>query len=226
MNAQVTNNYRLNIVATPSIEPVTLEEVKDHLKETSTDNDSILTALIISARQSAEMFTGRAFITQTWQMFMNYFSRLNNSSEWWDGVRERPISFLNKFSDDIEIPIAPLQSIAHIKIYDDEDTAVTFDSSNYFVSFYDGLYARNGRVTLREGSTWPTVDRVADGIEIQFIAGYGDLTTDVPESIRQAIMQEVAFLFENRGECSVSSVNSETAKSLLNPFRIRQSFII
>lgn len=55
----------LRLVTPPTIEPVTLEEAKLHLRVDGTEEDNLITALITAARQKAEDYTRRAFITQT-----------------------------------------------------------------------------------------------------------------------------------------------------------------
>jgi len=58
----------LRLVTPPAVEPVTLEEAKQHLKIDGNEDDSLITALITAARQRAEEYTRRAFITQTWEV--------------------------------------------------------------------------------------------------------------------------------------------------------------
>jgi hypothetical protein len=45
---------------------------------------------------------------------------------------------------------------------------------------------------------WPSVSYVPNAVQIHFTAGYGNNTTDVPDAIRQAILQLVANLYETR----------------------------
>ena len=209
--------YRLDLVTAPTIEPVTLTEAKDYMRVTSTDDDSLITSLIVVARTGAESFTRRAFITQTWNMLMDNWPASKNNI-WWDGVRQLPVSALSG-KPRIEVPKAPLISVTHIKTYDDADAATTFASSNYFVSPYSGEFAAKGRIALRDGSSWPTFTRGPDGIEIQFIAGYGATAADVPSQIKQALLLEVNELYENRGACG-GDICCSIAKKLLKPFRL------
>jgi len=82
---------RLKLITAPDIEPVTLDEAKNHLKIDSSEDNSLISALIVTARQLAEKETNRAFITQTWEMY------------------------LDEVGNEIEIPKPPLQSIVSIK---------------------------------------------------------------------------------------------------------------
>jgi uncharacterized phiE125 gp8 family phage protein len=47
---------------------VTLEEAKLHLRVDGTEEDNLISDLIVAASQKAEEYTRRAFITQTWEL--------------------------------------------------------------------------------------------------------------------------------------------------------------
>jgi len=56
--------------------------------------------------------------------------------------------------------------------------------------------------------------------EVEFVAGYGDLATQVPETLRQAILQLTAFWFENRGSAAmIGSQMPKSVQALLAPYR-------
>lgn len=61
----------LRQVTPPAVEPVMLEETKLHLRVDGTEEDSLIAALITAARQKAEDYTRRAFITQTWELALD-----------------------------------------------------------------------------------------------------------------------------------------------------------
>ena len=211
-------DYRLDLVTAPVIEPVTITEAKDYMRISDDDDNALISNLIVAARTAAESYTRRAFITQTWKLLMDNWPA-TRSNQWWDGVRQLPISEV-KGQRFITMPLAPLQSVTTIITYSDDDTASTFASSNYQVSAYSGDFANQGRVTLRtSGSGWPDFTRNADGIEITFVAGYGSASSDVPYQIKQAILSEVAKLYEDRGSCEGGAC-CDIAKRLLDPFRV------
>jgi uncharacterized phiE125 gp8 family phage protein len=60
------------------------------------------------------------------------------------------------------------------------------------------------------------------GIEIGFIAGFGERGGDVPQPIRQALRHLVAHLYENRDGLESVSPGAEPAivASLLSPYRL------
>ena len=58
----------LKLITPPTVEPVTVEETKLHLRLDGNEEDNLISALIKAARQKAEEYTRRAFITQTWEV--------------------------------------------------------------------------------------------------------------------------------------------------------------
>ena len=56
----------LTILTAPALEPVTLSEARLHCRVDSTDENALLTALIVAAREHVENLTGRALITRTY----------------------------------------------------------------------------------------------------------------------------------------------------------------
>ena len=189
-------NKRLSLITAPASEPITLSEAKSHLRIDDTREDTYVTTLIGTARHIAETYTRRAFITQTWAMFL----------------KDSPAE------SSIELPRAPLLSVDHVKAHNDDGTETLLSTSNYHVTAYAGTTPDNGLVTLKNGNSWPEGDRTRDKIEIQYIAGYGDASS-VPTSIKNAILMLIGHLYENRGDCDTASM-PVTIKHILMPFRM------
>lgn len=144
-----------------------------------------------AARSRAELLTSRAFITQGWTLWLDAWP-----------------------CDEIEIPIAPLQSIASITAYAPDDSASVLDVSAYTVD----AASAPARVVLKDIASPPVNLRTINAIEIVFTAGYGDAESDVPATIREAIMELVADFYANRGD--VSGDTPLDAMALLAPYRL------
>jgi len=171
----------LTLVTAPTVEPVTVADIKSHLRIDTTDEDTLIEDYITAAREYCERYQNRAYITQTWNLTLNDFP---------DG-------------DEIEIPLPPLQSITSIKYYGTDDTEYTLSTDDYMVDTDSEV----GRVVLKYAKTWPSITlRPANAVVIQFVAGYGDADTDVPERIKQAIKLLVGHLYENREATSIRSI--------------------
>jgi uncharacterized phiE125 gp8 family phage protein len=171
----------LKLVTPPAAEPLTLAEAKAHLRVDSASEDDLITGLIKAAREWCEEYQNRAYITQTWDLCLDAFP-------------ESP-SYL---------PKPPLQSIASFKYYDKEGTEHVFDAADYVVD----TAGFKGRISLAYGKSWPSVTlQPMNGVVIQFVAGYGDAVTDVPERIRSAIKLLIGHLYENREATSIKALS-------------------
>lgn len=148
----------LKLVTPPAREPVSLALAKSHLRGIDhADDDNIIQGLIISARRNAEGFQNRAYLEQTWDMWLD--------------------AWLGKDCIDIKLP--PLQSITSIKYYDTSDVEYTLATTEYDVD----TYSEPGRVVLKSGKTWPsTTLRPSNGIVIRFVAGYATYSSTVSTS--------------------------------------------
>lgn len=146
------------------------------------END-LLNALITAARQDCEKFQNRAYITQTWEL-------------WLDAFPARGC---------IGLPLPPLASVTSIKYYDTDDTEATFSSDDYFVD----TKSEPGRVCLNYGESWPsTTLRPANGVCVTFTCGYGDAGSDVPSNVKQAMLLLIAHWYENREAVITGTISS------------------
>jgi len=210
----------LKLVTAATDKPVSLAEARQYLKIDSdqTAEDALIDALIATATETCRQFTGRELVNQTWRLFLDDFPG-STGGPWWDGVREGALTEIPSARRWIELPRPPLVSVTHVKTYDDADVGTIFAATNYFVDT-----ARvPARVVLRSTASWPVVDRVANGIEVEFVAGHGTNAESVPGPLRRGILLLVAELFEQRQETVtgtiVASVPHNVA-ALWRPFRI------
>lgn len=161
-------------IVEPPIEPVTLEEVKQHARIYTSDDDAYVHSLLVGARRYAEdVLTWESFVTQTWDGWLD---------DW-------------PAQDFLELPRPPLQTVTHIKYYDEDDTEFTLAATNYRVN----TVAVEGKVVLKSGQSWPSATlRTTKAINVQFVAGYGDDASDVPDSAVHIIKLLVGHWYEHR----------------------------
>lgn len=208
------NHYRGHeLVTAPAIEPVSLVELKSQLEldADDTSKDTALALYITAAREMIEEYTGLALITQTWRMTLDNWPAYH--VEWWDGVRQLPITELRRSGrqSDVFLPRYPAQEV----------DSITADGSSVTVTdvFVVDTAQRPARLVLKHGATWPTVLDSANGVVITYTAGYGDNAGDVPAALRLAIMQTAAYMFEHRGDCETgSALNMSGADSMLKAY--------
>ena len=122
------------------------------------------------------------------------------------------------YSNYIELAASPAISVTSINYYNDSDTQSTWATSNYYVDTVTDL----GRVYLRDGGTFPTDLRAANGLEINYTAGYGASRSDIPDDIRLAMLQYMTFAYEHRGEQEGGTppMPPKILSTLLNPYKI------
>lgn len=161
------------MTAPPMAEPVSLDEAKLHLRLDSADEDALITRLIAAARRQVETAAGLVMISQEWSVFL-------------DRWPASPI---------LELPLAPIRAIEEVRTYGEDDESSLLDPAHY----YADTLLRRPRLVLRRDRVWPPPGRLANGIEIKVVAGYGG-TIDVPEGLRLAILKLVAHWYENRGD--------------------------
>lgn len=172
--------------------PITLTEAKEYLRLDEQVDDSIVRSYIIAGTSWAENQTARSLINRTLKLSIDGISEIEEPLT--EGIKTAP--YKQFYKNYIEIPFAPLQSVTHVKYYSDSDVESTWATSNYYVD----TVREPARIVLRDGGSFPTDLRKANGIEITFVSGYGENPSDVPEPIRVAILQYVTFLYEHRGD--------------------------
>lgn len=167
---------QLTLVTPPAATPVTLAEVKEHLRVSNTKSDSFLTALIAATTQHLDGRAGtlrRALVTQTWRVDAPDFPACRS----------------------LELPLPPLQSVTSVQYYDADGVLQTFDAANYRVIATDMF----GHVELVSGASWPVTQDRSDAVRVTFVAGYGAAAA-VPDGIKHALKLHIADLFGSRGD--------------------------
>jgi uncharacterized phiE125 gp8 family phage protein len=182
----------LKEISSPAEEPVTLQEARTHLRLESGE-DEYISNLIAAARRHCESFQGRAYVAQTWDLYLNAF----------------PCSC-------IKMPLPPLQEISFIKYMDSGGVFQTLDPSGYVVD----VFSEPGLICRAYGNSWPATYPEINSVQIRFIAGYGT-AVDVPQEVKHAILLKVADLYEHRGgDEGIDKNINDAIESLLWPDRI------
>ena len=156
----------------PAAEPLTLAEAKLHLRVDAdlTDDDSLISALIVTARQQAEHRTGRALVTQQWRYSFDTF----------------PV-------DSLELPLPKLQSVQAVTYLDNNGTRQTLANTEYDV-ITDELI---GRIIPAYGKSWPSCRNHPGSVRVDYTCGYG-AASDVPFSIKQWMKLMIRAAYDNR----------------------------
>lgn len=196
------------LVSGPAAEPVTLEEIRNLLRDPPEEDDDFIYDCLKLAVEVFEATTGIACISQSWKLTLDGWPG-SRAGPWWDGVLEMPRSELHGATRDyIQMPRYPLLSVDTMNTYDLDNQAAAVTVADVF---FTDTSSFPGRLVLNAGETWPTALRDRAAIEITYTAGFGTTAADVPASIKRAIAQVAGYLYENRGTgCSGQFAMSQT----------------
>lgn len=188
------NKQNYIIATAPSVEPISLQEAKDHLRLTSDfiEDDSYINLLITAARKSAENYTSRAFLNTAYDLYQN---------DW---------------SDQIEVWKGNIQEVTSITYNDVNGDPQSLDLSLVFTDL------NNVPGLLKSASTFPTVyNKGYNNIIIRFTAGFGATAADVPEDIKTALKLIIARWYDNREDTRQNLAFPKASESLLNEYKLK-----
>lgn len=175
----------LKQVTSPAVEIVSVEDCKLHAHINNDYEDSIIENWIKAAREEAESYQRRSFISRVFDLSF-------------DGFPSLPIM----------IPRSPIITIDSVKYYDVDNVETTYYSrlpdigGNYPDTNSDlfiDLDSVPARVCHAYGKGWPSATlREMKSLIIRFTSGYGVDHSSIPATVKDAIMLYVAYRYENR----------------------------
>jgi len=184
----------LQLITPPTVEPISLDEAKAHLRVDTDDDDLLISMMLTAARQYCETLTRRSLITQTWRLTLDSFP----------GPSLMGVPYGTPFSlpgHAILLERGPVQSITSITYLDMGSTLQTMPSANYVAD----LSGEPARITPIFGQIWPINLPQIGSVQVQFVAGFGDTADTVPQELRQWIKLRLGALYENREEVAVGT---------------------
>tara|TARA_R110000744_G_scaffold49636_3_gene107806 strand:+ start:3891 stop:4553 length:663 start_codon:yes stop_codon:yes gene_type:complete len=204
-----------------STDVISSNEVKTQLRIATSDSthDTLIGVCRDAAIAIAKEVLNRSLIQRTLILNLDYINNDQDGLPDREGITVGP--YLSYKKRQVYLPFSPLVSVTHVKTYNDSDEATTMATSTYYVDTSSEI----GRVVLRTGETWPDMLRVANALEIKYVAGYGSAVATVPTSIRQGCIILAAHLFENpdmviKGESA--AVIPSLVNACWNPYKVRR----
>jgi uncharacterized phiE125 gp8 family phage protein len=198
----------LQLLTDATADPVTLEELKQHIRLSTADTseDAILSAYIKTASTMAAHKTGRAFMPQQWKLYLDSFP----------GGTEA-----------ITIPFTPLSSSAtDVVITFNEDASgdsTTLASTAYTIDYV----SEPPKVYPSYGNDWPdNVRDIPNAVQVVFVAGYpltssSGASTKI-EAVKSWIKIRAAGAYEYREPIIEGKIVTELKRDfvdgLLDPF--------
>ena len=204
-------NFFLERVSNPEIEPVSLAEMKRHLRlfDDITTEDDDISGLITVAREWVEDYTGRVMVDSTWRLSIDDYVSGDIA------LRRSPAlaltSFVSVAADGVETVLEDVGS----------PTVNTYE-----IAEADGRWPRLVPLT---GAVW-----TAGKLRIEFRAGFVNRLVSpqqdasvVPAVLKQAIKLIVGHYYENRAPVVIGTISAELPLGiiwLLNSQRCNNGF--
>ena len=182
--------------AQPAAEPLSLADLKAHLRVDGSDEDGLLEGLIRTARDHLERTTALCLINRTMRLYA-------------DGWPE---------TGPLELTRGPVVSVSGVTAYAGDGSASAVSLAGHVL---DGE-ARPARLWL---AARPDAVRAVHGIEVDFIAGFGETANDVPDGLKRALMTHAALMYEFRAHVPLDmqpAAVPEGYDRLVAPYLIRR----
>lgn len=178
------------LATAPAAEPLSTAEAKAFLRVDVSDDDTLITALVKAAREIIESWTGRAFISQTWDLY------------------------LDRFPWCIELRKAPVTAVTSIQYVDPAGTLQTLSPALYQVD----LKSTPARIIPVYGQMWPVTRTQLNAVTVRFVAGSAD-ANDLASaaqgpSMLQALRYLVKHFYDNRDTVVTGTIVTEVPKTL------------
>jgi uncharacterized phiE125 gp8 family phage protein len=183
------------VVAGPTVEPLTLEEVRGFRRVLGTDEDALLSLQISAARQMCEQRTQRTMIETTRALILDGFPSTDSSKA-------------------IRLAFPPIQRVDSIHYVDPDGAEQLLDPALYVLD-PDTV---PGYIVPAFGESWPAT-RVGQirSVRVQYVAGYRSGGTEVemraavPEAFRMWMHLAIGEMYENREATITGTIASRLA---------------
>ena len=189
----------IKVVTSPLIEPIGIEQARDHLRADDTMNEAEVDHWIKDARSKVELFSGRAMLTRTIDVFLDAFPNQIET----DAVLQGGIGT-------ILMPRPPLISVASITYIDTTGASIVLATDQYDVD----VEKEPGRIQPGFGLTWPNTREVFNAVTIRADCGYGAGVADIPPEFISAMLLILTDRFDNRGTFVIGTTSSKLAQDL------------
>ena len=199
----------LRPLASPAIEPVTLEQIKAHARIDQDYDDTLLTMYLQSAREWCEQYLNRAIFTQRWTFNVTWAPPPTATPLVPQSLITFPLNWPPLVKQPVYLPRAPLVSVEEIRwgpIY----AMQVADPTDYDVNF--GV--EPGYVAVKP-QLLPKIPQ--QSMSIDFTCG-NDPTGIVPMNVRHAILTLATHYYEQRGD--VEDDSPRAVYRLLDPYRL------
>jgi uncharacterized phiE125 gp8 family phage protein len=232
----------IQLVTAATAEPLNLTLTKLHCRIEGDQDDEWFKLAIPTARELAETYLGRAIMKQQFLFALDSFPdsagifrkfTTQQFSPQQYSIESFLIRGVSEIGGPIYIPYPPLISLDSLKYTDTNGVVQTLAPSAYIV---DSI-SEPGKVTPAFNTFWPQAQAIMNAVQITFTCGWGKIATgadpaqggiasDVPSSVRLAMLMAIQHWYENREAVNdKGSMMKEVPlgfNSLLGQYRIHE----
>jgi uncharacterized phiE125 gp8 family phage protein len=169
-----TARSSIEVSTAPTVYPLDLAELKDHLRIVHDADDNQLRLAIKEATEQLQEDTRRYFVNHT---------IVERFDDW-------PLSEV----ESVVLARAPVSSVSSITYVDTDGNSQTWANSNYNVDTAN----EPGRIEVAWSKTVPALRRQQNTVAITYVVGYGADDTSVPQRAKRAIKLYASAVYDNR----------------------------
>lgn len=179
-------------IADATVEPISLDEAKAHLRVDVPDEDALIASIIKAVRLACEAQTQRTLIETTWEQVHD------------------------AFPEAVCLRMPRVLQVLSVKYLDESGVEQTLAQADYIVD----RDSEPGHIVPAPGKAWPATAQVPNAVRVRYTAGFGATAQDVPQDIKLWMLLHIGHYFHNR-EASAKGIDPlPFAEGLLDPYRV------
>lgn len=217
----------LTVITPPPFEPVTLAEVRAHLRldaegsPASHPDDAMLTRHIATARAHVEQMSRRSLVQQTLRLTMSGFPITDDTYAILSPVRR--MGAVRR----IRLYRPPIVRILSVGYYDGDNSLQSLSTADYYAT--DDLVPE---LRFLSAFSSPTFYDRPDTARVDYVAGYvpdgspattqAEYAANVPSPLKDAILLTVQLLYDALMPADREAIE-RTREALIQPYRVQIS---
>jgi uncharacterized phiE125 gp8 family phage protein len=203
--AEVRPRFRWGAVGAATFAPLTVAELKTHLRVDNSDEDALIASLGEAARDYVERHTSVILCSRSFYLEADGFPSERN---------------------DIVLPIGPVTAVTQVGWRPVGGDTVQVGTVNTDYRASSNLTPLRIRLPVLK-TEWPRTEVATDAVQITVVAGYAS-AAEVPEMAKHAIRLMVGHWYENREAVVNGTISTDvkfTVEALLGTMKQREMLL-